>query len=45
MLDSLDHPVVFILFVSLAVCGMLAILTWGAKAAGWSGAAAVLQHP
>lgn len=44
ILDSLDHPVPFILFTTLAVCGMASILTWGFKAAGLSGAAAVTEH-
>lgn len=42
-LDAADHPVVFVLFLSMAVAGMLSILSWGAKAANHPGAAAVLK--
>lgn len=44
-LDALDHPVIFIFFVTLAVCGMSALLTWGFKTLGWTGPAALFQHP
>ena len=43
VLDGADHPVTFILFTSLAVAGMLSILSWGAKAAGHPGSASVLK--
>lgn len=42
--DALDHPVPFILLVTIAVMCMAAILGWGAKAAGLPGPAAIL-HP
>lgn len=45
MRDALDHPVMFVLFLTLAVAGMASILTWGAKASGHSGAAVLFQHP
>lgn len=45
VLDSLDHPIIFIFFVTLAVCGTMSLLTWGFKAAGMAGPAAVVQHP
>jgi hypothetical protein len=45
LVEALDHPIIFILFVTLAVCGMSTMLTWGFKSLGWSGPAAVVQHP
>lgn len=43
ILDGADHPVVFILFVSLAVAGMLSVLAWLAKAADMPGVATALK--
>lgn len=45
VLDALDHPIFFSFAITLAVVGWLALLTWGSKAAGWSGPAALFQHP
>lgn len=45
ILDALDHPVLFIFFVTLAVLGMSALMTWGFKTLGWTGPAALAQHP
>jgi len=44
-LDALDHPVVFVFFITLAVIGMTSILTWGFKRANMPGPAALTQHP
>ena len=44
-LKRLDHPLLFVLFVFMAVTGMQAVLTWGAKEAGWNGLASLVQHP
>lgn len=44
-LKKLDHPLLFVLFVFMAVTGMQAALTWGAKEMGWNGLAALVQHP
>lgn len=44
-LKRFDHPLMFIIFVTMAVLGMQAALTWGFKAVGWNGAAAFVQHP
>jgi hypothetical protein len=45
VLDALDHPIVFVFFITLAVLGMSSLLTWGFKAAGLPGPAALSQHP
>lgn len=43
--DALDHPIFFLLVMSIGVVCMLAILSWGAKAANLPGISALLQHP
>lgn len=45
VLDALDHPIFFLVVISIGVVCMLAILTWLAKAAGATGLASLLQHP
>lgn len=45
VLDGLDHPITFTFAVALVVVVWLAIITWGAKAAGIPGLAALVQHP
>jgi hypothetical protein len=40
--ESLDHPIFFLLVVTIGVFCMAAILRWAAKAAGLPGAAHVL---
>jgi len=42
---NLDHPIFFTFAVSLVVMFWLAVITWGAKAAGIPGLAALAQHP
>lgn len=37
--DSLDHPVVFLVLVTLGVMSLVKIFAWGAKAADLPGAA------
>ncbi len=44
-LDSLDHPIVFVVLMMFAVLSLAAIFVWLFKAAGWPGPAALLQHP
>lgn len=44
-LKAWDHPLLFVLFITMAVLGMQAALTWGAKSLGWNGLAALVQHP
>ena len=39
--ESLDHPIFFVVVVTVAVFCMASIFRWGAKAAGWPGAATV----
>lgn len=45
LLKKLDHPILFILFLLLALKGLEALGTWGFKSLGWAGPAALLQHP
>lgn len=44
-LKHLDHPIVFLFFLLLALKGLEAVITWGAKAAGFQGLASLIQHP
>lgn len=43
--DSLDHPVMFVLLMTVAVVCMASVISWGAKAAGAPGLAGLFQHP
>lgn len=45
MLEALDHPLMFVFFMLLAITGMASLITWGAKEAGLDGLAALVQHP
>lgn len=45
VMDALDHPIFFLVVISIGVVCMLSILTWGAKAAGLPGLSSLLQHP
>lgn len=45
LLDSLDHPIVFVVLMTIAVVSLAAIFVWLFKAAGWPGPAALFQHP
>jgi hypothetical protein len=42
-LKKLDHPLLFIFFMLLALKGLSAVVVWGAKSAGWNGLANLLQ--
>jgi hypothetical protein len=44
-LKHLDHPLLFLFFMLLALKGLEAVLTWGAKEANMPGLAALIQHP
>ena len=44
-IKSLDHPLLFLFFLLLALKGLESVLTWGFKEAGLPGAAALTQHP
>jgi hypothetical protein len=39
--ETLDHPVLFVLLMTIAVFCMAAVIQWGAKAAGFGGLATV----
>jgi len=43
--EELDHPLFFLLVVTLGVMAMSSLITWGAKASGLHGVAAVTQNP
>jgi len=43
LLETLDHPIVFVLFLTIAVLGMKALLEAGFKGLGWSGATAIVE--
>lgn len=45
VLDKLDHPVVFVFFLMLALAGASSIFYYFAKANGVQGAATALRHP
>jgi hypothetical protein len=42
-LNMLDHPLPFLLFMTLAIFGVRAVAKWGANRAGWTGVAAFFQ--
>lgn len=44
-LKGLDHPIVFVFFMTLAVTGTASLITWGLKRAGLPGPAALFQSP
>jgi hypothetical protein len=43
--DSLDHPIVFLVLITVGVVALAAIFVWLFKAAGWPGPAMLFQHP
>lgn len=43
--DSLDHPVFFVIVITVAVVCMASIFTWAFKAMNMPGPAALFQHP
>lgn len=44
-ISKLDHPLLFLFFLLLALKGLEAVLTWAFKEAGWQGPAALMQTP
>ena len=44
-MDGLNHPLLFLLFMLMALWGLASILTYVFKELGWSGPAALVQHP
>jgi hypothetical protein len=44
-LDKLDHPVVFVFFLMLALAGATSIFYYFTKSMGLQGAASALKHP
>ena len=43
--EELDHPLFFLIVVTIGVMAMSSLFTWGFKAAGIHGGAALAQHP
>lgn len=39
--ETLDHPLLFVLFITLAVCGTKALIHWGLVAANMPGPARI----
>lgn len=44
-IKHLDHPLLFLFFLLLALKGLEAVITWGFKEANMPGPAALMQHP
>jgi hypothetical protein len=44
-LEEINHPVLFLLFLVLAINGFNAVATHVSKRLGWSGPASFFQHP
>lgn len=44
-LQKLDHPLLFVLFLFLAMWGLAGVVTHGAKRAGLPGLANAVQNP
>lgn len=45
LLNKLDHPLLFLFFLLLALTGLQAVLTWAFKEFNLPGPAALAQHP
>lgn len=43
-LDGLDHPIIFVFLLALALGGAMSLLSWGFKAADMPGAANVIKN-
>jgi hypothetical protein len=43
--SNLDHPLVFLIVITIGVMAMSSLFTWGAKASGLYGVASLSQHP
>ena len=43
-LKKLDHPILFVFFLLLALKGLGALITWGAKEAGMTGLANLMHN-
>lgn len=44
-LEALDHPILFVLFLFLALWGFAGVVTHGAKRFGLHGLASAVQNP
>jgi len=42
-LSDLDQPLVFVLMMTMAVVGMIAVMSWGAARLGWTGLLGLLK--
>lgn len=43
-LQHLDHPLVFVILMALAIAAVQGLMAWGLKAANLPGPAALIQH-
>lgn len=43
--ETLDHPLIFLVVITLGVMAMSSLITAGAKATGLWGVASLSQHP
>lgn len=43
--DELNHPLLFVTFMLLALWGLASVLTSFFKRMGWAGPASFVQHP
>lgn len=43
--ETLDHPLVFLIVITIGVMAMSSLFTWGGKATGLYGVASLSQHP
>lgn len=42
VVDALDHPLMFVIFIGMALYGLTNIVVWGSKRAGLTGLTATL---
>lgn len=43
--ETMDHPLVFLIVITLGVMAMSSIFTWAGKSTGLYGVASISQHP
>ena len=43
--ETMDHPLVFLIVITIGVMAMSSLFTWGAKSTGFFGVASLSQHP
>jgi hypothetical protein len=43
--ETMDHPLVFLIVITIGVMAMSSLITFGAKRSGLYGVASLSQHP